>query len=1233
MNTIKNLSILLLAAFMLNACASYQAQYLDKEDQQNVFPNKEVDKVFYLVGDAGLSPMNGLSQGLTAFKKYIADKDTKGDYTLFLGDNIYPAGLPQIEHKYRGSAENMLNAQVKSVENFEGQTIFIPGNHEWYSGGVTGVRLQEQYIKEALDENSFFPEDGCPLKSIDVSETIQLIIVDTQWYLENWDRHPTINEGCVIKTRERLMLELEGEIKKAQGKTIVFAMHHPMYTNSTHGGQFALEKHLYPMQKRIPMPGLASLVTQIRSQGGVSIQDRYNELYNNLMDRLENLATENGNIVFVSGHEHTLQYIDNGNIKQIVSGSGSKTGQVNLKAHGVFAYGLQGFAVMTVFKDGSSWVQAFGSENNTPHLLFQKEIYPPTKPYDYSILPDTFPREVEVSIYSDEETDKSSVYKMLLGDRYRSVYSKPIKVPVATLDTLYGGLEVVRAGGGHQTKSLRLKTKDGRELNMRALRKSPTQYLEKVLFKNSYVADAYEQTEIESLILDFYTAAHPYAFMAIPDLSDAAKIYHTNPRIYYIPKHKYLEEFNAGYGGQLYMIEERPEENYTDERNFGYADDIESTYDIIEKVRKDEKYKIDENAYIRARLFDMLIGDWDRHQDQWRWAQFDQENGDKLYKPIPRDRDQVFSNFDGSLLDFVRVISGSSRQLQVYDEELKDVKWMNSAGVKLDRVILQQCTREAWIEQAKFLEEHVTDEVIESAFSNVPIEVQDSIIEDIKVKLKGRRSNMQDIANRYYDYLNELVVLSGTDKDDYFEITRLGKNLTQVKVSRLKDGGISEPFINQTFDSNITKELWIYGLNDDDQFIVDGKGSKLIFTRIVGGQGNDIYDIKEGRRIKVYDHKSKENTVLAKNGATIKFTDVYKLNLFDFEKNRTKGTALTPNLSYNPDDGVLLGGSVIYTVNGFQRNPFSQQHAFNVKYAFETGGFRLDYHGEFANFFYDWNLSVGGTYTNASYTDNFFGYGNESTYDADAFDFNRVKKSIYSGHVEILKRSAFGSNYGLRTIFEGIQLDASPDRFITTYRPESDEEFYERHYFGALEAEYDYLSADNKLNPTKGMTFHLDVGARTNLQDAGEVYGYINSDVGFYNALTKDKTLVLKTDVRSQFRFGNNYKFYQAANIGGDNGLRGYRSERFTGRNSLVGSADLRYSFPSIKTRLLPLQVTIFGGGDVGRVWHKGDGSEKWHNDYGGGLRITAAKSLSGIFNLFTGEDGSRFTFGLGFNF
>lgn len=1234
MNMIKKLALILVTVLFVNACASYKPQYLDENDLQNKFPDKEVEKVFYLMGDAGLSPMNDLSQGLRAFQEYISEKDTKDDYTLFLGDNIYPSGLPDINHRYRSAAENMIHAQVQAVKDFKGQVIFIPGNHEWYSGGgISGVHREQEFVQNLLGQESFFPENGCPLKTIDVSETIHLIIIDTQWYLENWDHHPTINDQCVIKTRERLMLELEMEIRNAQGKTIVFALHHPLYTNSTHGGQFALEKHLFPIQAKIPMPGLASLVAQIRAQGGVSIQDRYNKLYNDLMNRLETLATENGKIIFTSGHEHTLQYIDNGNIKQIVSGSGSKTSQVNLKHHGIFAYGKHGFAVLTVFKDGSSWVQYFDAAEGKPHLLFQKEVYPPKMPYDTSILLEIFPNEVEVAIYPEEENNNSPLYNLLLGDEYRAIYQQPITAPVATLDTLYGGLEVIRAGGGHQAKSLLLQTKDGRELNMKALRKSGPQYLEKVLAKNSYVADDYEQTEIESLILDFYTSAHPYAFMAIPDLSDAAEIYHTNPKIFYIPKHRYLGDFNHEYGGQLYMIEERPEESYTDERNFGFADDIESTYDIIEKVREDEKYKIDENTYIRARLFDMLIGDWDRHQDQWRWARFNQDNGDRVYKPIPRNRDQVFSNFDDTLLEVVKIISGSSRRLQVYDETLEDIEWMNSAGVKLDRVLLQQSDREAWLIQAQFLQEKLTDDVIEKAFKKIPMAVQDTTIAEIKRKLKGRRGNLEDIATRYYKYLNELVVVTGTDKNDHFEITRLDHGLTQVKVSRLGYGNFGKPFVDRTYDSKETKELWIYGLNGDDHFEVNGKGKHLIFTRIVGGEGNDVYDIKSGKRLKIYDHRSKENTVLAKDGANFRFTDVYNLNVYNFEKTLSKTFTVTPGLKINPDDGVLLGASAVYTVNGFQRNPFSQEHAVDVQYAFDTNGFRLDYNGEFANFFLDWNLLVGGTLTSPSYARNFFGYSNESLNASEDYNFNRVKQSIYSGQIGVVKRSAFGSDYGFKTIFEAIKLDDSPERFITDFQPANNSEFYKRHYFGAVEAEYDYFAADNKINPSKGMIFNLNIGARTDLQDINKGYAYVNSEVGFYNALTKDKTLVLKTDVRAQFRFGNDFYFYQAARIGGESGMRGYRTDRFTGKRSLVASADVRYSFPSFNTRLWPLQVTVFGGGDLGRVWVKGDFSDKWHNDYGGGLRLTGAESLSGTLNLFTGEDGSRFSFALGYNF
>ncbi|PKQ43685.1 metallophosphoesterase [Confluentibacter flavum] len=1225
----------LLTLLLVNACATHKAQYAHEYSSLGESQNKDVDKTFYLIGDAGLSPTNGLSDGLQAFQNYISDKNTEGDYVIFLGDNIYPSGLPDVDENGRANAENSLNAQIKSIRDFKGKTVFIPGNHDWYANGLKGLKREENYIKDALGKNTFLPENGCPLESIDISDTIQLIIIDTQWYLENWDYAPTINDDCDIKTRERFFEDIEGEIKKAQNKTVVFAMHHPMYTNGSHGGHVAASKHIFPFQQKIPLPIIGSLMTQIRTQGGVSPQDLYNERYHELMSRLETIALGESNVVFVSGHEHALQYIENKSIKQIVSGSGSKESPVVLGKDGLFAYGKQGFAEFVIYKDGSSWVNMFAAENGKAKLVFQKEVQKINQVFDYSKLPDAFPQKVEASIYAKEETDKTVFFESVWGGHYRDVYSTKIKVKVATLDTLYGGLEVIRKGGGHQTRSLRLKTKEGKELSMRALRKSATQYLQTVLFKDTYIVDEFEKTAVENLVLDFYTAAHPYAFAVIPDLSHAAKIVHTNPKLFYIPKHKALGNYNDEFGDELYMVEERPEDISFNEQHLENADDIRSTYDVIKKVREDEKYKIDEHAFIKARLFDMLVGDWDRHQDQWKWAEFDVDNGNKVFRPIPRDRDQAFSNFDGALLDVMKIISGPTKQLQVYDSELKDIDWMNSAGIKLDRVLIQKASQEDWLQEAAFLQEHITDAVIDEAFLKVPKEVQDETLDAIKTNLKGRRSNLLDIATRYYKHMNELVILMGTDKDDYIEVTRTSDKETHIKISRIKAGKKADVLVDKTFNREVTKEIWVYGLDDKDVFQVSGKANNMIYTRLIGGQGDDTYVIENSRRIKVYDHKSKKNTIEQNHGAQIKFTDIYNLNLFDFQKNITKTATITPSFGFNPDDGFKIGASFVKTVKGFQRNPFSQQHHFKGGYFFATNGYELNYEGEFANIHQDWNLQVSGRFTSENFTNNFFGYGNETVNSDDDFglDYNRVKTGIYALNVGVIKKGNFGSDYGFKALFEGIEIEDTPDRYISSFMPLANNDFYTRRFFGGLQAQYHYKSFDNATNPARGMTFLLNVGGKTEFKETKNTYGFVNSEWGFYNALTTNKKLVLKTDVRGQLRFGDNLIFYQAANIGGNNGMRGYRTERFTGKNALTGSADLRYSFPSFKTRVLPLQLGVFGGLDVGRVWLENDPSKTWHNDYGGGFWVTAAQTLSGTFNLFQGAEGLRFSFGFGLSF
>ena len=54
-----------------------------------------------------------------------------------------------------------------------------------------------------------------------------------------------------------------------------------------------------------------------------------------------------------------------------------------------------------------------------------------------------------------------------------------------------------------------------------------------------------------------------------------------------------------------------------------------------------------------------------------------------------------------------------------------------------------------------------------------------------------------------------------------------------------------------------------------------GKAEDPILVRLIGGQNNDVYKIKSGRKIHVYDHKTKKNTVEEKGGADFHFTDLY----------------------------------------------------------------------------------------------------------------------------------------------------------------------------------------------------------------------------------------------------------------------------------------------------------------------------------------------------------------------
>ncbi len=1237
--------VTVIALLVLNACATYKPQYQDHDSSASM-PDKEIVHSVYLIGDAGNSPLGESSSALIAFKSQL-DLAASNSTALFLGDNIYEKGLPKKDKPGRDFAEHQLDAQIGATADFKGRTIFIPGNHDWYDeDGIQGLKRQERYVEDALGKDSFLPENGCPIERVRITDDIELILIDSHWYITNWDKHPTINDDCDIKTRAGFFDEYSSLIKKARGKTTIVAVHHPMYTNGSHGGQFSFGSHMKPI------PVLGTLKNLIRKTSGVANVDLQNKRYNEFKRRLVTISQENKKVIFVSGHEHSLQYIVEDNLHQVVSGSGSKVSATRNVGGGKFSYGTPGFARFDVFKDGSSYLRFYKAQDNS--IVYQTKVFDADSKRTFTTYPASFPAEMSASVYSEQETDKSGTHEFLWGDRYRKLYSTKVKAPTVNLDTMYGGLSVVRKGGGNQSKSLRLEDKNGAQYVMRALRKNAVQYLQAVMFKDQYIAGQFDYPGTEGLILDIFAGAHPYAPFAVGTLADAVGVYHTNPVLYYIPKQNALGHYNEEFGNELYMIEEHTSEGHSALASFGFQDEIISTDDMMKKIHKDEDIVIDEASYIRARLFDMLIGDWDRHQDQWRWIEF-KENGKKVYRPLPRDRDQAFSIMsDGFLLKSAVALIPTARLLRSYDEDLVDVTGVNVEPYPLDMELIQQSGKDVWDAQVKTIQEGVTNAVIEAAFMNFPEEVRDGSLDEIKRKLKARRSNLQAISNRYYELVNKFAVIKGTNKDDYFTIEAATNNMVKVTANRIKNGDKGEVFHDREYDPTETKEIWIYGLDDDDVFEVNGRSGK-IKIRLIGGQNNDTYKVPDGGKVIVYDYVSKNNDVTLAKKANVKLQDNYATNVYDYKKLKNSTNQLIPSIGANPDDGFRIGVNNTYTAYGFERSPFTSQHGISAGYYFATEGFDVGYRGEFANVIGRLNLGLDLKFNSPNYAINFFGFGNSTPnpeadendgFDTD-LDYNRVKIRTFEAKPSLIWRGQQGASFKIAALYESNEVERTQGRFLDDATdvngtgnvvPISNAVFDKQDFYG-FDATYHFENKDNEAFPTLGMQFELRAGYKNNVS-TNKGFAYVMPELGFDYKLIPSGHLVLATDLRAHLNIGDDFEFYQGATLGANSGLRGYRNERFTGKSAFVQSTDVRLNFLNLKTGLLPISIGVFGGVDYGRVWVDDNlvfdtvfNENDWNTSVGGGIFMNMAGMMSANISAFNSDDGLRLAFRLGFGF
>ena len=246
-------------------------------------------------------------------------------------------------------------------------------------------------------------------------------------------------------------------------------------------------------------------------------------------------------------------------------------------------------------------------------------------------------------------------------------------------------------------------------------------------------------------------------------------------------------------------------------------------------------------------------------------------------------------------------------------------------------------------------------------------------------------------------------------------------------------------------------------------------------------------------------------------------------------------------------------------------------------------------------------------------------------------DFNRVRIQNFEFAPSLVWRGQLGAKFRTGISFESIEVEETENRFINTFYQENGEET--QNDFVGIHAEYNYENRDNQGFPTVGMGTMLQVGFKDNIGVEGRNFGYVIPSISFDYKLIPSGRLVLATKWKGHFNIGDGYEFYQAASIGGIDGLRGFRNQRFTGKTAYYQNTDLRFSLRKMRTRILPTSLGVFAGYDYGRVWFPNISSNRWHTSYGGGFFLNGSDILSINLALFNSEDGARFTFGLGFGF
>lgn len=833
-----------------------------------------------------------------------------------------------------------------------------------------------------------------------------------------------------------------------------------------------------------------------------------------------------------------------------------------------------------------------------------------------------------VVVVAGEEYAAGSTKRLLLGEDYRDLWTTPIRVPILNLQAFAGGLEPVRLGGGKQTRVLHMRNTEGREFVFRSVNKDPALAEEPSL----------ENTIVSRIVQDQVSSLHPASAAVVPPLLEAVGVMHASPVLVVMPDDAALGEFREEFAGILGWVEERPDEVKTegeeDRPGFEGYERITATDRLLERIEETPEHRADARTFLTARMVDLIIGDWDRHYDQWRWAE-EEDDGFTRWVPIPRDRDYAFVRYDGRL---IRVASLGISNLVVFQPRIADVSGLTLNARDLDRRLLTGLSVADWDSIAGFVQSRLTDEVIADAVARVPEEYHELSGEWLTAALRGRRDDLPRAARAFYAQLATDVDVRATDEDDVAVIDRLADHVVRVRLHAREDDSrdpAGAPYYERTFYGSETDEVRVFLHGGDDYALVRGDVNRSLMVRVIGGGGDD--EMRDSSRVVVnrgqtrfYDARGSENRLIAGWGTSVDTREweepeegwtVSGDQFRDWGETRS----ISPVIDYRGTDGLIVGGGPVHTRYGFRSFPYEYRIGARARIGLKSFKPAVEIFGDVRRENSPWGY---GFHAEASRLENFrfFGFGNDTEAVAETSRYTVSQDQIaFRLFLDRQGREGFRFRLGPSMMY------TNPD--VADDSPIGELPRYGNRGFGQVGGEMDVAldRRDNGAFPRSGFLLRGNADVYPVLWSASRPFGSFGGTASAYfsGRFPIPATLALRGGAKKAW---GEFPVHESAFVGGSRSLRGYTYQRFAGDGSAFGNAELRVP---LTTAVLLVRGTLgaLALADAGRVWYDGESEGGWHTAAGGGLwfEFELRGHALGLTALYAegGEDG-RFYLKLG---